>query len=320
MFYCNSGTPEAQPATGGEADNKQAVGSKPQLTSGLHPNLFAVQQHSVSQAADTHQEPSCARCRDLRYVCALKASNTACDTAPLATQPAGLTAAKSAATTQNPAESAATATATASHAANSGDVIPAAAEASAQPASQTEADADAQAMGAKLSSTHCSPTADTAARMVRMSNRDATKPALQSAGAGSAGAESAGADSPAGSQPGLVKMSNRCRRKRKRKRRLSGGYNGVPGILPHQPAGPQPGPVQRTVSSKRREKEKRCLAGTFSSMRGIMQACVCNDTGIVLASEVSAFHSEIIDEFVKCCLVCCWCTCFCDGTVCKNML
>ena len=206
----------------------------------------------------------------------------------------------SAATTQNLAGPAATATATASHAANSGAVIPKAAEASAQPASQTEADPDAQAMGAKLSCTHCSPTADTAARMVSMSDRDATKPALQSAGA-----ESAGADSPAGSQPGLVQRSNRCRRKRKRKRRLSGGYNGVPGISSHQPAGPQPGPVQRTVSSKRREKEKRCLAGTFSSMRGIMQACVCNDTGIVLASEVSAFHSEIIDEFVKCCLVCC---------------
>ena len=260
----------------------QAAGSKLQITSGLHPNLYAIQRHQVFQAAEAQQEPSCARCRDLRYVRALKACSTACNTAPLATQPAGLTAAKSGMTTQKPAEPAATATA--SHAANSGAVIPAPAQASVQPASQTESDTDAQALGAKPASTHLTPTADPAARMGSMSDCNATQAALQSA-------ESAGAGSAGGCQVGRCPLHT-SNSSRKRKRRLSGACNAVPAILQDQPAGPQPNPLQRTVSSKRREKEKRRLAGTFSSVLCIMQACVCN---------VYRHHAC----FLKFCQVCC---------------
>ena len=294
-------TPEAQPAADCQVDKQQAVGSKAQLTSGLPSDLYAIQHHHVSQAAEAHQDPLCARGRDLCSVRALKA----CNTTPLAAQPAGLTTAKSAATRQNPCDAATTATPTASHAAISSVVVPAPARATARPAYQTQADADAKAMGAKPASTHLTTAVDSATRMFSMSDVDAnaTKSALQPAGAASAAAESAGADSPAGSQPSPMQRPNSCKRRRV-KRRLPGGCNVMPGILPNQPAGTQPGSVQRTVSSRRREKEKQRLAGAFSSMLGIMQACVSNDTCNTLASAILPSLALMVQCMVQCLVQC----------------
>lgn len=174
-------------------------------------NLYAVQQHHVSQAAEAHQDPFRARGRDLRSVRALKT----CNIVRLAAQPAYLTTAMYVATTQNPAEPATIATAIASHAALSSVVVPTAGEAPAQRPSQTEADAGVRAMGAKPASILLTPTADLAARMESLSDVDATKPAPQSAGAGSAGAES-----PPGSQSGPMQRSNGCKRRREEKAAL----------------------------------------------------------------------------------------------------
>ena len=213
MLHFSDGTPEAQPAAGCQAEQLQASGSNPQFASGL----------------EAHQELSCAKCRDVVSVRALKA----CTTAALAVQPAGLTPPKSA--TQGP-EPAATATTAASHAANSSVVVPAAAEANAQPTAQTEADADARA-----------------------------EPALQSARAESAGAElPAGSqpgpvqgsncckrrrkksrrvpdgcngmpgilhNEPADAQLGPVHRTVSSKRREKEKRRLAGAFSSMLGIM-----------------------------------------------------------------------------------------
>lgn len=256
MLNFNNVAPEAQLAAARQANEKQAIGSNAHSTSGLPPNLCVVQRQHVSQAAEAHQELSCARCRDLPSVRALKA----CNTAPPAAQPAALTAAKSVATSQH-LEPAATATAAASHAAKPSAIVPAATEATTQPAAKT----DARAMVAMPASTHLTPASGPAARMVITSDVVASKPAHQSVGA-----ESAGAESPGGSQPGPLQRSNS--RKKRRKTSLLGGCNDVADNLQDQPNDTQPGPVERTVSSKRREKEKRRLAGAFSSTLGIMRA------------------------------------------------
>ena len=254
MLNFNNVAPKAQLAAARRANEKQAIGSNAHSTSGLPPNLCALQRQHVSQAAEAHQELSCARCRDLPSVRALKA----CNTARPAAQPAALTAAKSVATRQH-LEPAATAT-VASHAANPSAIVPAAAEATTQPAAKT----NARAMVAMLASTHLTPASGPAARMVNTSDVVASKPAHHSVRA-----ESAGAESPGGSRPGPLQRSNS--RKKRRKTSLLGACNDVPNNLQDQPNSTQPGPVERTVSSKRREKEKRRLAGAFSSILGIMR-------------------------------------------------
>lgn len=207
----------------GQFGKQQALSIQPQITSGVTSGLtpqhvYAVQRPDDPPAAQAPQELSCARCRDLPSVRMLKAGKRA----PLAAQPAGLTAT---ATAQNPPRPAATAKATASQSANSGD-LGQAEEPTAQLALHTEAGAAARTLDAQPGSTCPIPT-DTAGRVISISAVD-VRPGLQSVAA----------DSPA-----AVLQGASCQ------------------VEANQADGSQPKPGPRTASSKRREKEKRRLAG-----------------------------------------------------------